>query len=139
MSCCNSGPYKDSNFVPYRLIKLISKFAWQPLPVNLVLCNTSFMAEKMKRYIHSRLEIILLSTSIPKTKKKGPDQLNEWRITQNKVYQHWLPSCVVCCQMTSYFEKQKEEESMIVYRKSCWNILHFKFSPFDASNVSTYL
>ena len=30
-----------------------------------------------------------------------PEQLNEWRITQNNVYS------VVCCQMTSYFEKQK--------------------------------
>ena len=36
-----------------------------------------------------------------------PEHLNEWHITQNKVYRQWLASNVVCCQMTSYFEKQK--------------------------------
>ena len=28
---------------------------------------------------------------------------------------------------------------MIIYGKSCWNRIHFKFSPFDARNVSPYL
>ena len=28
---------------------------------------------------------------------------------------------------------------MIVYGKSCWNRAHFKYSSFDASNVSPYL
>ena len=32
-----------------------------------------------------------------------------------------------------------EEGSIIVYGKSCWNRIHFKVSPYDASNVPTYL
>jgi len=48
-----------------------------------------------------------MSTSIPKTWKIGTKQLNEWRIAQSKVYRQRLPSNVVCCQMMSYFEKQK--------------------------------
>ena len=58
-------------------------------------------------YINELCFKVLLSTSIPKTEKIRPEQLNECRITQNNVDMQWLPSSVVCCQMTSYFEKQK--------------------------------
>ena len=43
------------------------------------------------------LEFILLRISISKTKKTRPEQLNERRLTQNKVYRQWLLSNVISC------------------------------------------
>jgi len=39
--------------------------------------------------------------------KAQNNQMNDIRITQNKVCWQWLPSSVVCCQMTSHFKNKK--------------------------------
>ena len=83
-----------------------------------------------------------LGTSIPKHRKcVTNNQMNDVYTLKN-VYRQLLPSSVVCCQMTSYFENNNvkiKEVSMIVYVKSLWNRIHFIVSHFDASNVSPYL
>ena len=83
--------------------------------------DQTFVTRLWQRHVY--IELILLSTSIPNTQKIRTEQPNEWHITQNKVYWQCLPSSVTFG-INKYVLK-KEEWSMIVYWKFCWNIKHF--------------
>ena len=83
--------------------------------------DQTFVTRLWQRHVY--IELILLSTSIPNTQKIRTEQPNEWHITQNKVYWQCLPSSVTFG-INKYVFK-KEEWSMIVYWKFCWNIKHF--------------